>query len=90
MNPRLVQLTHDLIRAHKELGMLLAQEHRAKIETWVRSEATTIAARDREADAAALEITCAIHELRGQIKALELERELELMQPCDCREEQGA
>jgi hypothetical protein len=73
---RLAEITGALQGLYKEEAMLMAQERRAKVTAWIRSEAPTVAQRDREAEAAAMEELAALFEVRGQIKAQEAERDL--------------
>lgn len=63
----------SLANLHEEAAMVFSTERRAKVEGFVRSEETSIAGREREADFHALESTTTLFELRGEISALQEE-----------------
>jgi hypothetical protein len=73
---RLATVQGELAGLYEEQAMLWSQEKRAKIEGFLRSEESSVAGREREADASALDITATAFEVRGAIMALEAERDL--------------
>ena len=62
-----------LANLHEEAAMVFSTERRAKVEGFVRSQESSVAGREREADFHALESTTMLFELRGEIAALQEE-----------------
>ena len=62
-----------LANLHEEAAMVFSTERRAKVDGFVRSQESSVAGREREADFHALESTTALFELRGEIAALQEE-----------------
>ncbi len=70
---RYCQAATDLANLHEELAMVWSDERRAKVEGFVRSQESSVAAREREADFHALESTTTVFEIRGQVAAMQEE-----------------
>lgn len=70
---RLYTVTTSLADKYRELALIESTEHRSKIEAWHNSNEETLKGRDRVADFSALSFTLDIIQLKGEIKALELE-----------------
>jgi hypothetical protein len=66
----------DLRAAHQETAILTAQLHRARVTAWNRSPGTSVAAREKDADADTVDLNSALIEARCMLACLELEREL--------------
>jgi hypothetical protein len=65
----LAELTVRLASNRTQLGDLEAQAHRLKLESWMGSDSEYIGARDRVADFNAVDLTCDILTLKGEIAA---------------------
>lgn len=65
-----------IIHAHKDLAASLVAELSKTCESYSHSTATTVSAMDREAELAAYPLKIAVYEVRGELAALEAERDL--------------
>lgn len=65
------------IRAcHLRTGMLAAKQARARVEAYHRSESSSVAGRERDADADSLDVTEMILEERAALAALDVEADI--------------
>lgn len=72
----LAQTICSLHAATREVGILTAQLHRARVHAWNRSLATSVAAREKDAEAETIDLFCALTDSRSEVACLELERDL--------------
>ncbi len=68
------KLTADLQEQRRQLALVLAAEHEAKIKSWMAADEGTLKGRDRIADFNSMHLTLDIIKLKGEIAALEDER----------------
>lgn len=73
---QLCRVISELANAHIIWGGSAQAEKSARVLGFSRSEATTVAARERDSEAQALSMTLAVLELQASIRALEEERDL--------------
>lgn len=73
---RLASLTSELANAHIMLGTSLQQEKSARVMGFMRSQETTVAAKERDAESQALASYTSVVELKASILALTEERDL--------------
>jgi hypothetical protein len=66
----------DLRAATREVAILTAQLHRARVQAWNRSAGTSVAAREKDAEAETVDLHCAVVDARAEVACLELERDL--------------
>lgn len=71
---RLAVVSSELSGLYQEHSMVQASEHRAKAAGYGEDPTLSVAARERAASRNALEHTCTLFEIRGQIYALNEER----------------
>jgi hypothetical protein len=69
----------DLARLYRELAFVQTEGARAKVNGFMRSAETTVAGRERDAASHAMESVCAEFDIRGQIAALNEEKQLLLL-----------
>ena len=67
---RYSEVCSELANLHIELATMKAQEHRLKVNEFWQDQSSSVAARNRAADAAAAETTSSIMECEGRIKSL--------------------
>lgn len=65
-----------LVHATREVAILTAQLHRARVHAWNRSAGTSVAAREKDAEAETVDLHCAVIDARSEVACLELERDL--------------
>jgi len=65
----LAELTTRLVTNRVQLGDLESQAHRIRVESWMASDSEYVSARDRAADFNAVDLTCDILTLKGEIAA---------------------
>lgn len=73
---RYTEVIAELASLAQELATVYASEREAKVEAFARSEANTIAGRERDADLNSLPLTVEAFRLRGMVQALEYEKTL--------------
>lgn len=66
---QLGEVTERLASNRLQLGDLESRAHRIRVESWMASDAEYISARDRAADFNAVDLTCDILTLKGEIAA---------------------
>jgi hypothetical protein len=71
---RLVEVVTELCGLAQEHAMIRVAERRAKAKAWQECEESAVSARDRYADQFALDLTCNVWEIQGDIRALEEEK----------------
>lgn len=71
---RLLEVVTELCGLAQEVAMVRVAERRAKAKAWEECEETSVAGRDRYADKYALDLTCSVWEIQGDIRALEEEK----------------
>lgn len=73
---RYVAVCRELAGLHMELATVRVAERQAKVRGFHQSVRETIAARERDADLNALDITASVFELVGEVEAATQERDL--------------
>ena len=71
---RLREVTSELSGLHRELATVLIAEAKAKAEAWRDTDASSVAAADREARYRAVDYTLEAIRLKGEIAAFEAEQ----------------
>lgn len=78
--PELVDAYTEVLQGMAVLAVEVADarvaERRAEVEGFRRSEETTVTARERDAKLNALDMTCEVWERQGEVRSLEVQREL--------------
>lgn len=69
-------VTEQLVNGYLELGSAQAAERQARVRGFLESTETSVAGRERDAEAQSMHLTIALYELQGRIKALTEERDL--------------
>jgi hypothetical protein len=76
---QLTRVVSELYNAYVIYGTTQGQERSARIRGFLQSSETTVAGRERDAEAHALHLTVELHRMQAQIKALSEERDLLLV-----------
>lgn len=72
---RLVEVSEQLANAHYEMASVAQAEKQLKSNAFNDSGETTVAGKERYAEAVAMDMTCAVFDVRAQIAALSEERD---------------
>ena len=73
---RYVELSEEIAGREEELGIILAEEKRARAQGFHASESTSVAGQERDASLAAVEDTAEYLKRRGELAALREEKEV--------------
>lgn len=73
---RFLDVAAELAGLAEEIAMVHADERQEKVRGFHRSEEHTVSARERDADAQALNATITLFQLRGRAEALREEKEV--------------
>jgi len=69
-------VVEELANGYYTRAQARAEQHRLRTRAYIASQESSVTARDREAQAASLAITLQLHEIDGEIAALEAARDL--------------
>jgi hypothetical protein len=76
LTTQLAVVVSELFNAYHEVGSTQASERQARVQGFLRSTETSVAGRERDAEAQSMHLTVTLYELQGRIKALTEERDL--------------
>lgn len=82
---RYVAVCIDLVHAHEDLAESLVGELTAQVDSYTRSQETSVSAMDREAKNASTHATVEVIKCRGRLAALEAESTLLQFLLKECR-----
>lgn len=67
--------TKELAACHRELAQVLMAEREGRVRSYLQSDETSVSGRDRQADVNVLDLTLDMLKIKGEIAALEADRD---------------